>query len=392
MSSKASEKKRVLTLIDLDELFHNTPGARIINNDTLVSSKFSKEFNDAIYNNCDGDLGFVPTCQCGAVRGVSKEGSICPHCGTVCSTQFINKLSHMAWIGIPDHLPPVLHPVWYRVLSAWSSIGSHNKTCVIDIILDPTLEPPDDLIPFLRGRGFQYFYEHFDEILDVMLTKYPRTAKKPTARSIAVFAKHYRNIAFVRHLPVLHSSLHALKRGGDSQLYADPVSKEIMSAVIDLSAMVYSEHAIRTSPTQRDHVMFTVFKNVMDYYKELVTKKLNGKKALLRQHNFGSRIQWSFRTVITPHTDIRPIDEIVLPWGILLNGLKLQLINLLVSRKYKTVEQALNQIMRAFNNYDQEIDELITAIIDEFPDHKMPVVVGRNPNQEMILSRLRLGA
>ena len=45
---------RLFSLIDLDKMFSETPEARIVNNETLVSQKLSKEFTDAVYSNSDG--------------------------------------------------------------------------------------------------------------------------------------------------------------------------------------------------------------------------------------------------------------------------------------------------------------------------------------------------
>ena len=145
------------TLLNLDEEFAKTLGARVINNETLTSQKLSKEFTDAIYYNSDGELGFVPTCPCGETKGVAKEGLPCPKCGELCSSQFIDHLTHMSWISIPEQMAPVLHPIWYMILHAWTSIGRRDIS-VVDIILNPDLEIPDDLQPYIEGRGFQYFF------------------------------------------------------------------------------------------------------------------------------------------------------------------------------------------------------------------------------------------
>ena len=43
-------------LIDLDQMFANSPDARIINNENLISQNLSKEYTDQIYQNTDTDL------------------------------------------------------------------------------------------------------------------------------------------------------------------------------------------------------------------------------------------------------------------------------------------------------------------------------------------------
>ena len=158
---------RHLTLIDLDQLFKNSPGARIVNSDSLAVADLSDDVVKSIYSNCDGELGFVPTCACGYTKGVSKTGLICPRCDTECSTQFVDSLQHAAWISIPDDVfpAPVIHPTWYLVLKYLTQTGKSENNNLIDYILNPMLERskdagdmPADFKPYVRGRGWQYFY------------------------------------------------------------------------------------------------------------------------------------------------------------------------------------------------------------------------------------------
>ena len=158
--------ERYFTLINLDEAFANNPNARILNNDTLISKKLSTEFTDAIYSSCDGDLGFAPTCKCGAIHGATKLGLYCSLCDSTCEEQFIDHLEQQAWLGIPDCMPPVLHPTWYLILKNWTSVGKASLS-IIDIILDPEKDVPEDFMMYLDGRGFKYFYENADKLLDI---------------------------------------------------------------------------------------------------------------------------------------------------------------------------------------------------------------------------------
>ena len=369
---------RLFSLIDLDKMFSETPEARIINNETLVSQKLSKEFTDAVYSNSDGELGFVPTCQCGKVKGATKEGLLCVQCGTKCSSQFIDSLSHIAWVGMPESMPPVMHPIWYILLKSWTSIGRKNIS-VVDIILNPDEEVPEDLAPFITGRGFQYFYEHADEVLDMMLYKYPKTSKKALAKWVEPFRSVYRDVMFTRKLPILHNSLHPLKCNGGTLNFVDSTSKEILSAIIDLSTETFKQHATTVSFKQFNKVLWEIYGKAISYYQALISEKLGGKSAMLRKHCYGSRIHFSLRSVVVPQDMILPMDEIVLPWKMMVNGLKLMILNHLVHRHHKTVSDALSIFMRALVEYDADIDAIIQTIITESPDNKLAIALGRNP-------------
>jgi len=373
-----TEVCRMFTLLDLDKMFEQNPDARIVNNEALVSKKLSVEFTNAIYSQSDGELGFVPTCQCGEIKGVAKEGLYCSKCHTFCTSQFIDSLSHTSWLGLPQHMPPVLHPVWYMVLRNWASVGRRNVT-IIDIILNPEEDVPEDFVPYLKGRGFKYFYEHVDEMMDMLLHKYPRTAKNKAAQHIETFMKHWKSVMFTRHLPVLHNSLHPLKSSGGTLKYADSTSQEILSAIIDLSAETFAEHASHVNERQQSKTLFDIFSRVMTYYRSLIKEKLGGKTAMLRKHDFGSRIHYSFRAVVTPHDCILPMDEVILAWGIMCNGLKLPILNFLMNRHFKSVSESITIFRNALLKYDPLVDQCIQEYIQECPGGRMPVAVGRNP-------------
>lgn len=371
-------RDRLFTLIDLDEMFNSVPNAKIVNNDMLISRKLSKEFSDAIFSNCDGDLGFVPTCECGKTYGLAKKGLICPECGTVCSSQFVDALSHNSWIGIPEGYSPVLHPIWYLVLRNWTAVARGAQS-IIDTILDPRAEAPEDFIPFDRGRGYSYFYEHFDDIFHMLAYEYPRTMKKASSKGVITLYKHYRKVVFTRHIPILHSSLHPLRSNGSTLKYTDNTPKDILAAIVDLSMITFRTHSVRSSSRQKDITLYNVYMKIISYMQLLITQKLGEKQALLRKHCFGTRVHFSARTVVTPHDYVRPIDEIVLPWKLIVNSLKLQIINFLVFRYNYEPADAVARFTMALEAYDALIDEIVRTIIHEFPDGKMTIALGRNP-------------
>lgn len=373
---------RLFKIIDLDEAFRRNPNARILNNDSLGSKKLSSEYAKAIYTDCNSALDFVPSCQCGNLQGVSKEGLTCNLCGTQCSSQFVDALQQNLWIGIPDSMPPVMHPTWYQILANWSKVGRRHIS-ILDIILNPEEEVPPDLLPYIKGRGFRYFYEHIDEILDMLFYQYPKTSKKANVKLFIDLRRHYRNVMFTRHLPILHSSLHPLKGNGGTLYYADACSKEILAAVIDLSAETFREHATIVSSKKSDKALFDIYTTIVNYYTSLVIYKLGKKTGLIRKHNFGSRIHFSFRTVVSPQKSPLPMDEVLLPWGIMVQSLKFPILNFLMHRQRYSMENAYGIFMNALTSYDKRVDDCMRQYIDEYPGGKIAIALGRNPTMAM---------
>lgn len=380
---------RHFTVIDLEQLFANSPNARIVNNSSLITSSLSEDIVKNIYSNCDGELGFVPTCACGYTKGVSKDGLICPHCGTACSTQFVDSLQHSAWVSIPEEVfpAPVIHPTWYMVLRYLTQTGKSEDANLIDYILNPILERekgahpmPENFKRFVKGRGWQYFYEHADEVLDMFMYEYPNTANKKTkVADFKVFREKYRHLLFTRKLPILHSALHPVTSNGSSLKFIDSTSKPLLVAINDLSAETYRLSLTKVRADRRDSILFKVYKAISEYYSKLVKEKLGKKVGMLRKHIFGGRLHYTFRTVVHAQSKPGPLDEMVLPWGIMVTELKQIILNYLVNREGYTMARAMDIYNGALVRYDSLVDKCMRTYISETPHGRIPIIVGRNP-------------
>lgn len=369
--------RRFITLTDFTRDFQQNSNAKIINSYTLVGNKIAKDYTNALYSNSSEELGFIPRCQCGALTGAAKLNLYCRLCNTVCSTQFVEKLTSDAWIGIPDVFAPFLHPVWYSILKSWTSIGRKDNS-VIDIILNPEEEIPDDLIPYIKGRGFQYLYENIDDILKTFLYECPKTAKK-NVDWITKFISRYRHLMFTRKIPILHSSLHPEKGNGGTLNYVDSSSKEILQAIVDLSNETFKQHSTTVSFKQTNKMLYEIYMKIIDYDKSLVDEKLGSKQGSIRKHECGSRLFWSLRTVVSPHIYPLPFDEVILPWGTMVVAFKHVILNFLIHRYRKSVLDAMTIYHRAMVQYDPLVDACLQAYIDESPRKAIVLEVGRNP-------------
>ena len=72
-------------------------------------------------------------------------------------------------------------------------------------------------------------------------------------------------------------------------------------------------------------------------------------------------------------------DEIHLPWSIALNGLKNEILNVLMNREGYVLNDALAKFMRALTIFDEHIYDIVNMLIKECPFKGIPILVGRNP-------------
>jgi hypothetical protein len=374
-----------LALIDLDAMFAVSPDALILNKIDSSSPDYVKLRNSRVFARA-GALNFVAHCDCGETYGNLNIGQICPICKTKCIDDFSSseKLEHNTWLSIPPVLKGVLHPIVYIVLSHWMSRkGGSNY---LDVIIDPSEELPPELTGIVLGRGHNYLYDNFDELMQHFLhyfrnvDKRPGSVKKLNADYIEQFISNYRSVMFCTKLPVMSSVLHSITSsdgGAKSRQYADGSLQVIMDAATDLQHV--EKTTMRTRPKAVSETVHRIYKSYITYIIDIAKTRLSSKNSLIRGHMLGTRLHFSLRTVIIPHRD--RYDELYFPWGVAVNLLKLHIIGRLVRNHDMTIGEASVCHVNSLQKYNPLIDTIVKDLIQECkPDFPgLPILFNRNP-------------
>lgn len=364
---------KMLTLISYDELFENSPNARIINTDIMTSENIASEINNAIFSNSDGDLGFTATCECGKFKGNYYEGIICPICHSRVSTAFADKLSHTCWIAIPDDMPPVIHPIIYMVLNKWSTFKI-NEVSLIDILLNPDAEMVPELKEVFPKQGFTYFYENYKHIFDILLNQYPKTANKSNTPLIRYFLNKYKHLLFCRKLPILHNSLHVVTRSGVMK-FVDNSVKDALKTALNITYASFTHKRSVTHDKFIDAALYNSYQGYVSYVSSIGQNKLADKFALFRHHLLGCRCHWSCRTVIVPHVTPEDADVLYMPWTIFVQSFKLEILNYMVNKYHLDPTEAVFRHVHALACYDPLVDEIINDLINSHPFGGWPILL-----------------
>ena len=375
--------RRRYSLISFDDLFNSVQDPIIINKIDFNHTDYAEEIRKMLYGK-SADLTFIAECACGYLHGNAYEGMTCPKCHTVANIESSTStgiLSNSVWISFPNSIPGVLHTRIYDMLSRWLRIGSQNKS-YLDVILDPYEQEPQDIAGVFQGRGYQYFYDNFDGIINYFMY----THKKTSAKSVVPYIRHilekYRYLLFCRNLPILPDKLHtavSMKPGG--RLNADQSSQYVLSAAGKLSFIEFSPNKIRNEKLF-NNMIHAAYKTYMSYVVEgIISTRLGKKNSLPRQHIFASRFHWSFRSVITPLPGPHRYDEMHIPWSIGINLLKHHIISRLIHAYDYDPATAFDKQMYAIVKYDPLIDEIMQRLIQEAYDPRgLPVLWSRTPS------------
>lgn len=375
--------QRRLSLISFDDLFNAIHEPIIINKIDFNHTDYSEKIREMLYGK-SADLTFIAECDCGYFQGNVYEGMRCPECHTVAqigSGASTGILSNTAWLSFPDYIPGVLHTRIYDMLSKWLRLGNQNKS-YLDVILDPEEDEPADIAGVFPGRGYQYFYDNFDEIIRYFMYTHKKTASKDVVPYIQYILTQYRHLIFCKHLPILPDKLHtAVSTTPGNRAHVEHSSQLIIEAANKLSFLEFSPNKIR-NPKLMNKMIHDAYRKYIAYTSEgIVAMRLGKKNSLPRQHIFGSRFHWSFRSVITPLPGPHRYDEMHIPWCVGVNLLRHHIINRLINAYDYDPAAAFDKQIYAVTKYDPEIDSIMCYLIQESYDTRgLPVLWNRTPS------------
>lgn len=410
MSGKKSPylKRNRVRLTDFEKLHSESIGAKALNDSDLTGKKLTQERISQLFYDIEPELGFVATCECKEYRGNFYAGYVCPICKTTVSTEFTSKLGCVNWLIFPDHLPSIMHPVFYAVLSRWlGKVKSEKpkskvrKIPLLQAILDPTEELPHGVRSHIRAQGFRYFEKHTDEIMDFFFNTYKLTKSKKDLCHVKDMYEQYKHLMWIRKFPSLHPVLTPIAK--ECKMKAiDNAAGHMMSAASDLSTLAYESKRCLTDKTYVDRQLWKVYESLIAYTENIIEKKFGDKFAQARRHNMGARVHFSARSVIVPIVSPHEGDEIYIPMKIAMGALKGEILNVLMNRSFIPVEEspgykvkrphtlneALAKYMRGLVVFDEDIHRIIMKLIEECPYKGLPLLVGRNPT--LVLGAIQL--
>lgn len=394
-------------LIDLDEQYRalasEDPGPILLNSFDFDTQGYAETLATHVFSRA-GSVDFIPRCSCKYYTGAYYEGSTCPKCHTVATTDMeaaAGHLKHKTWISCPEEIPGWLHPAVYCMLHKWLSYGrrtrqnytnalgdiankgKERKGSYLDDILDVTTPIPEELTGVITGKGFKYLFENFWYIIEYFSTIHKQTANSKDVKSLMYFLKMYQDRLFCRYIPIQASSLHSIITSEGSEetrkKYVDKSCQYILQAAVALSYITHSTDKRRTHK-EIEEATFESYQNLIAYGFEISVKSLSKKRSLPRAHIFGARMHNTMRGVIVPITGPHKMDELQVPWKSNVNKYRDPIIGRLMWKYNLTGAEAVRRQHRALQVFDELVYQILVDLNVEGRDGHLWELFNRNPS------------
>jgi hypothetical protein len=375
-------------LLNFDKGFSLLRKPPLFINDIAESSEQEKtELKKKIFTEYSGDLlSNIPTCECGEITGQYNIGVHCANCNTEVTNSVEAELEPILWVRAPVGVPKLMNPTVWTLLSARFKVSSFN---IIRWLCDTSYTGGDSKVPDRideltdRGvqRGYNFFCENFDFVMEVLFTSKLCGVKRGKTEVLQTLLAKYRDCIFSSYLPLPNKSLMIIEKTNVGT-YADSVGLGAIDAILTLVGIDVtnnpetftdgrnSEIVDQSTPvlstsirTRQNRVAKTIDK-LADFYVNYYRTSLQGWGGLFRKHKYASRAHFCFRAVISSITNRHRYDEIHIPWGIGISVFRLHLINKLSKLGYMP-NQAIQLLNASAQSYNVLLDKLFKEIIAE---------------------------
>lgn len=392
-------------LLNFDADFDRLSKPPIIVNDLVGSSEEERELiKKTIFTYYESDtMSTVPSCDCGDVIGVYNVGVKCSNCFTECKLTADQTLESTLWMRAPHGVAKLINPVIWGMLNDHFKIsGFELVRWIADSSYRPDVKTPKEFKIIEQNniqRGYNYFVENFDNILDVLFS-IKAVSKKKSNDALIRLIKENRTIIFSKHIPLPNRSI-LIVEGTSTSKYVDPLVVGAINAIQIITSvdsgvneesfkpLYFNEEEEKAakktvddlSMRGRENRTIKAIHELSSFYTKYYSAAVAGKKGLYRKQIFGTRSHFSFRAVISSITNKHRYTDIYIPWSVALAVFRIHLLNKLTKRGFNTNE-AISKLNSAVQHYDELIDVLFDELINESPSKSIPCILQRNPSLE----------
>jgi len=373
-------------LVDLEAEYQRMKDDVILINKLDIVYESDKELLERlIYTSSDDKvIPTVPKCGCGFTTGRIMLGILCSRCNTEVK-DITDSINTELWVERPDRGPKFILPYVYIVLSKLS-LGSIN---LLDFMFNknyvPTLRKDqqvfyniltDILAP--EQRNYRYISNNFNAFFSELVSRLRNIKnRKVFFSSIETFYEEFvlkrGHLLFVDHLPIVSRRLLSREKSSKG-IYILDETPNMVDAILQLVNIedTFSEQEI-------DRRVHMFIENSAMFFYNFTKNMIDGKGGISRKNRCGTRMPFSFRTVVSSITRPHHYLEIHIPWFAAVEVYRPMLFNKLYRQGYGPRE--IEDIVRtAYYNYSDTINDIFVELIENSPEMGIPILSNRNPS------------
>lgn len=331
-------------------------------------------------------ITLIPSCECGHLNKAHLKGAYCEKCFSYV-TDPQDRVESIVWLKTLYNDYKFLNPEVWMLIRFTLSKQIDCLRWLSDKQYNPPKKIPDFLIAISNtfpkfDRNYKYMIDNLEKMLLFIstTTNFRRGLKNERITKVIEVYRRQKNEIYSNYIPLVNKRLIVVEKTSMG-IYTDVGISRIIDTVYSYIKTANELDSI--TPNRLSTIMGRTLSAMSDIYSNYFRNFIGRKKGLARQHNFGSRLHFTFRTVITSIAGPHRYNEVYAPWGIAVTAYRPHILNVLLNKFGMRYKEASYLLVYAVNNYVDVIDKAINIILDEAKERNgigLPVIMQRNPS------------
>lgn len=404
-------------LVDLNDLYNSLRLPPLIVNDFNIDSEEDRTaLSEKIFTKHSSDtMNVLPMCSCGKTMGEFTLGSVCPYCDTVVKLVVDELIEPVLWFRRPIGVQKLINPSIYIQLNKFFY---KNNFSIIQWLTNTSYKPKSKIPPFVDDviaagihRGYNYFVENFDAIMEFLFSHKifsHKIASKPIKKrnkkkvvededginndtseddsipevdkkTLRDLITRERNIIFSDYIPLPNKVLLILE---DNPLgkWMEFNNIPAIDAILNIAGIDSTN--VQSRLRTKQNTTAKAIRQLCEYYRGYHKTNIASKHGIFRKNIISSRCHHSFRVVASSITGPLDYKKTLAPWCAGLTAYRHHVLNKLLKRGY-TLNSSIGLLYAHTNKYHKVLDEILKELIAESPYDGLPIIFQRNPSLPM---------
>lgn len=368
-------------LVDYKEILNSLPFEPIIVNDLQMETEEDREVvQSLIRTKYQSDMiPTIPSCRCGAMMGERRIGMICPECDSAVESKIDPHSEPLLWLRNPKGVRPLISPIiWIMLKSRFTKSGFSVMNWLCDVNYRSNSSKQPDVIDKLTRadvvRGYNFFYDNFDRIMEILFSSKDMSCKRNTDY-LKLLIETYRDKLFFDHIALPNKSIIIIEKTNVGTYLGKPIG-DAMNAMLILMGIDTQTHF---TDKERQNRVIKAIDGLATFLSTTKKNFIASKAGVFRKNIFATRTYFTFRAVISSITKPHHREEIWIPWGVALSVFRPMLLNRL-SKLGMTINEGVDFLHAHAEVYCDTLDKILNDLINEAPYLGIPVIEQRNPS------------
>ena len=340
-------------------------------------------------------VSLLPRCKCEATQGFFPPKTLCSVCGTEVKNDITQPIDYALWFRKPKGVNTLINPHYWLVLKEVMALPGFN---ILLYLTDRDYRPKQKNPPIIgtlinagiTERGYNYFTDNMFRILEICVGIKKLATQTTKIKAILTQMVTTPDSVLTDYIPVPNKAALVMEFNSLG-IFRSPSMAEARDAIntmVGIDDMPFVRNIQNRTSKCLDKICV--------FYTQYFDKSFRPKEGWIRKHLAGSRLNFTFRCVLTSITKPHLYNELHVPWCMAVVVFKHHLISKLM--KYPgnpySLPEATRLIYDHANTYHPVLAELLDSFITD-ANGKLYAIVQRNPSmaigsaQRMIITQFK---